>query len=421
MRTVSHILGTKVVDYSLKFGTSILISRTLGPSDSGVLTFAMLVVTWTVTFGNLGFFDANIYLLGSRRFSLSEATMTSFVLSLVSGLLYALLLLAIVGFRLVHWPTSSPWVFFALLMTIPFSILANNSTAILQGLSWFKLYNLLTVTGSFLYLLAVIAARYLAQDHLVGIVAATVGSNIFIAAVMVFCLGKAANWKLRFSGRYLKEGLLYGLRGHGGVLLMIIAMRCDQFALGAMLAPVYLGWYSVAAGLSSGLLMAADSVGMLLFPRVAAEPNTAAVLAARVCRCTLLVTLATAAALALCGKLLIGVLYGQRFLPATPPLYLLCGAIVFQSASRVLRNYFYGVGRPQLSLWSTGASSAALVALIFPLVKAYGMIGAALASLMAQAVGAAVDVLLATRVSATPLSHFIFPHKADLRLAAWKP
>jgi O-antigen/teichoic acid export membrane protein len=160
---------------------------------------------------------------------------------------------------------------------------------------------------------------------------------------------------------------------------------------------------------------------MLLFPRVAAEPHTAAVLAARACRCTLLVTLAAAATLALCGKLLIGVLYGQRFLPATKALYLLCGAVVFQSASRVLHNYFYGVGRPQLSLWSTGASGVAIVVLIFPLVKAYGMIGAALATLTAQAIGAAVDVLLATRVSAIPLSHFIFPHKADLRLAAWKP
>lgn len=211
------------------------------------------------------------------------------------------------------------------------------------------------------------------------------------------------------------------MRGQGRVLLTQIAVRFDQFALGAMLDPVYLGWYSVSAGLSSGLLMVPDSVGMLLFPRVAAEPHTAAVLAARACRCTLLVTLAAAAALALCGKLLIGVLYGQRFLPATKPLYLLCGAIVLQSASRVLRNYFYGLGRPQLSLWSTGASGAAIVALIFPLVKAYGMIGAALASLAAQAVGAAVDVLLATRISAMPPSQFIFPQKADLRLAAWKP
>src|SRR5580704_14514601 len=151
MRTVSHVFGTKVVDYLLKFVTSILITRTLGPSDNGVLAFATLVVVWVVTFGNLSFFDANIYLLGSRRFSLSEATMTSFVLSLVSGLLYALLLFAIVGFRWVHWPTSSVWVFFALLMTIPLNILANNSTGILQGLSWFKLYNLLTVTGSLFY------------------------------------------------------------------------------------------------------------------------------------------------------------------------------------------------------------------------------------------------------------------------------
>src|ERR1017187_996261 len=102
MRTVSHVFGTKVVDYLLKFITSVLITRALGPSDKGILTFAILVVSWTVTFGNLSFFDANIYLLGSRRFSLSEAAMTSFVLSLVSGLLYALLLFAIVGFRLVQ-------------------------------------------------------------------------------------------------------------------------------------------------------------------------------------------------------------------------------------------------------------------------------------------------------------------------------
>ena len=184
MRTVSHVFGTKVVDYLLKFITSILITRMLGPSDKGIWTFAMLVVTWTVTFGNLSFFDANIYLLGSRRFSVSEAAMTSFVLSLASGLLYALLLFVVVRFRLVHWPMDNPRVFFALLMTIPFNILANNSTSILQGLSWFKLYNFLTVTGSFVYLAAVVAAKYLAENRLAGIIAATVGSNIFIAALL---------------------------------------------------------------------------------------------------------------------------------------------------------------------------------------------------------------------------------------------
>jgi O-antigen/teichoic acid export membrane protein len=421
MRTVSHIFGTKVLDYSLKFATSILITRTLGPSDNGVLAFAMLVVTWTVTFGNLSFFDANIYLLGGRKFSLSEAAMTSFVLSLVSGLLYALALFVIVGFRWVRWPVGDTGVFLALLMTIPFNILGNNSSSILQGLSWFKLYNLVTVMGSLFYLLAVIAARYLAQDHLAGIVTATIAGNIFIAAVMVFSLGKAANWKLHFSVRYLKEGLLYGLRGHGRVLLMQIASSWDQFVLGAVLAPVYLGWYSVAAGLSAGLLMVPESVGMLLFPRVAAEPGAAAMLAARACRCTLLVTFAMAAALALCGKLVIGILYGRPFLPATTPLYLLCGAVVFQSTSRVLRNYFYGVGRPQLSLWSTGAAGVVIVVLMFPFVKAYGMIGAAVTSVVAQAIGATVDVLLAKRASATPASQFIFPQRSDLRLAVWKP
>ncbi|MGA2221947.1 MAG: hypothetical protein ABSH21_09250, partial [Verrucomicrobiia bacterium] len=99
MRLVTQVFTTKVADYILKFAISVLIARALGPSDKGILAFALLVITWIVTFGNLSFFDANIYLLGSRRYSLSEAEMTSFVLSSVSGLLYALLLFVIVAFR----------------------------------------------------------------------------------------------------------------------------------------------------------------------------------------------------------------------------------------------------------------------------------------------------------------------------------
>ena len=421
MRAVTQVFGAKVVDYALKFAVSVLIARYLGPADKGVLSFATLVVTWIVTIGNLGFFDANIYLLGSRRYSLSEAAMTSFALSLVSGLLYALLLFVIVGFRFVRWPVGRPEVLFILLTAIPLNILVNNSFSILQGISWFKLYNVLTVAGSLVYLLTVLAARHLAQDHLVGIVVATVGSNIFAAATLAICLGKAANWKLRFSSRYLKEGLLYGIRGHLRMLLVLFTQMFDQFVVGALLAPTYLGWYSVAVGLSAGLLMLPDSVSLVLFPRVAANQTSGAALTARACRCTVLVMVAGAVGGFVLGRPGIALLYGKQFLPSAIPFYIMLVAIIFQAASRILRNYFYGVGRPQLTLWSSGAAALVTATAIFPLVRSFGMVGAAASALLAHGVGAVVDLIVAVRLSAAPARQFVLPQRTDFQIAAWKP
>jgi O-antigen/teichoic acid export membrane protein len=269
-------------------------------------------------------------------------------------------------------------------------------------------------------LVGVLVVMWAASQRLLGIAWVTVASNFLGALVLSVYLARRAGWKFPFSKTFLRESFLYGLRGHARVLLMQITVRFDQFALGALLEPKYLGWYSVSVGLAEGLQMLPDSVGMILFPRVASEPGAAGALAARACRCTLLVTLAAAAALALCGKPFVWLLYSKQFLPAVTPLQVLCAAIVFQTASRVLRNYLYGIGRPQLSLWSTGAAAIATVALIFPLVKAYGMVGAALTSLLAQALGAAVDVYLAKRLSGLPAAQFIFPQRSDLRLAARK-
>jgi O-antigen/teichoic acid export membrane protein len=210
------------------------------------------------------------------------------------------------------------------------------------------------------------------------------------------------------------------LRGHLRVLLMQITLRFDQFVLGALLEPKYLGWYSVAVGLSEGLQTLPDSVGVVLFPRVARDPDAAAELSARACRCTLLAMLMAALAVGAAATVIIPLLYGRQFLSSVKPLYLLLPAVVFQAASRVLRNYLYGIGRPHFALWGTGVAAVTTLAFIFPLVRNYGMVGAALTSLLAHAGGAVTDIVLSARLSRGSVLSFIVPRKEDLELANWR-
>jgi O-antigen/teichoic acid export membrane protein len=120
------------------------------------------------------------------------------------------------------------------------------------------------------------------------------------------------------------------------------------------------------------------------------------------------------------GRPGIALLYGKQFLPAATPFYILLIAIIFQAASRVLRNYFYGMGRPQLTLWSSGAAALVTATAIFPLVRSF-VVGAAAGALLAHGVGAVVDLVVAVRLSAAPKRQFVLPQKANFQIAAWKP
>jgi hypothetical protein len=72
-------------------------------------------------------------------------------------------------------------------------------------------------------------------------------------------------------------------------------------------------------------------------------------------------------------------------------------------------------------LWSSGAAALVTATAVFPLVKSFGMVGAAASALLAHGVGAVVDLIVAVRLSAAPMRQFVLPQKADFQIAAWKP
>jgi O-antigen/teichoic acid export membrane protein len=417
MKQVARVFAAKAVDYALKFVVSVIIARYLGPSDKGVLTFAMLVVTWTATFGNFSLTDATVYLLGKRAFSTAQALTSLLGFSILAGGLYVLALFGLIAAAVVRWPVGEPALFFLLLSLVPLNLLLNNFTGILQGLSLFKAYNFFAVFRSAAFLLAILIAVGLAPNALEGVALAMIGAAAFAAAVMLFYIARVANWRFQLSLQFLKNALHYGLRNHISVILATIAMRFDQFVLGAMLTPVHLGWYSTAVTISEVPHLLSDAVGTVLFPRVAGDPKGAGSFTARACRITAAVMLLGAAALVALAVPLV-LIFGEPFLPSVKPLYILAPGIVFLSISKVLTKYLCGIGRPQLCIWSTAAAAAVTLIMIVPMVKRYGMLGAAATSTTAYALGAAVDLFLTMRLSTLSATAFLFPKKTDFQLTA---
>ncbi len=421
MRVVTQVLATTVIDFFVKFAAAVLMARYLGPTDKGVLAFAQLIIAWVVTLGNLSIYEANIFLLGSKRFSVAEVSSTTLMVSMISGLLYALVLFGLVWFHVVSWAVGQPIVLYLLVWTIPFALLTNNLIAILQGMSLFREYNVLVLVRSSSLFVSVLFVIRWCPDRLMGFVYANVITTVAVAMVLAVYLARLAEWKFRISFQFVKEAVQYGVRGYLRVVLTQVSLVFDKFVLGTAMDPAYLGWYSVAVGLSGGLVMFPDAAGLVLFPRVAGNQASGAALAASTCRRTLMIMVAGALAGIVLGRPVIRLLYGEPFLPSVLPFYVLMVAAIFQALSRVLRFYLLGMGRPQLTLWSTGAAALATAVFIYPLVRHFGMMGAAFVSLLAQMIGAGVDLMLAARLSTFKMRRFIVPEESDVRLATWKP
>jgi O-antigen/teichoic acid export membrane protein len=416
MKPVSRIFVTKLLDFALRFGAAVLIARYLGPKDKGVLTFASLVVAWVVTFGNFSLADATVYMAGRGDFAPGQAAAGTFLFSLLAGTSYGLVIFLLVNFGLVHWPVGDLRMFNILLLLIPLQLLLNNFTAIIQGLSLFKAYSVFMLLSSGLFFIAVLVATRTAGNRLVGVVEAMVITAAFNTVALLVYLARTIAGRPQFSLRFLKEGLHYGIRAHISVVLETINRRLDQLVLGALVDPIELGWYSIAVSISELPQLLPDSIGTVLFPRVASDQASAAAVTARACRITVLAMLATTVAIAVCGKPMIGLVYGAAFLPAFKALLWLCPGIVFLSISKILTKYLCGMGKPQTVVWTTLASALVTLGLIFPLVKRYGMLGAAITSSISYTVGALFNLIFSARLSETRLASFLVPRRLDLQL-----
>src|SRR2546427_9169044 len=141
MKAVHSVFAAKVADFVVRFTTSVLLARWLGPADRGVLTFASLTVMWTVTFGNFTLTEAAVYLLNSGAATAPTAAATLALFSAVAGTLYAVALAAVVHFGVVHWPVGEVGLFYLLLALVPVGLMANNLMAILQALRRYNAYN----------------------------------------------------------------------------------------------------------------------------------------------------------------------------------------------------------------------------------------------------------------------------------------
>ena len=289
-------------------------------------------------------------------------------------------------------------------------------TRVALGDSWFSLNNRVMMatallTGGMLLTLVVILKMGV-QGAVIGIVV----NNFLLASGIIIASVRHYHPRFAINSTYLRQAWWYGLKAWVSDLAVTTNLRMDQWILGMVAAPNVLGIYTPAVVISELLWMMPDSLGFVLFNKIAAasDPEEQAELVERLNRIIFWAMSAASAALALAGPWVIVLLYGRQYSDSALPLAILMVGTVALSVSKVLTKYFAGTGSPHHSATTVAAGALSGLVLYPPLIRLYGAAGAAMAHSACYTMTAITAVYIYRRMIAPRRPQLFRPRLADL-------
>lgn len=411
-----HTLRTHVVVMGLAFVTSLLLARTLGPGERGVLALGQQLFSLSVLLGGLGW-DAGLRFAVARSARPREEVLGRAVplagLALL-GVPAAYALGYLLG-RETFLAALRPEVALGFACLLPLNVINATLTAILYGDGHLLPLNRTQTVGTALRLGGILALLAVGRLDVPAVIAVTG----VVETVTLVLLGRALRRNLalppwpgtvRGAGRTLRSGLEIMLVQ----LVQWLNLRLDIFFVSALLDVAAVGTYAVAVSLAELVSRTGDALARPLFPRVARGTVSAADTAAAA-RSTLLLMTALAMALLVPARVAVAVV-GPGYEGLLGALVLLLPGTVLLATGNVLTAHLTGSGRARIPLVINVVAVGVNVMLDLWWIPRMGVLGAALASTASYGVAAAGAAVALSRVEGIPLRRVVLPGRGDIAL-----
>lgn len=384
-KNAGWIIAGKVYHLLLSFFIGLLTARYLGPDNYGLVNYAALYTSFFTSLCTLGINSIIVKNFVDHPDEEGEALGTALLLRAVSSALSAVMIIAFVGIIDSGEPLTitvvalcSLSLLFQIFDTINYwfqSRLNSKYSAIATAVSY-------TVVSIYKVLLFVF-------DKNVKWFAVATAIDYAVAAVVLLiiykkCRGPHFSFSIRKSKELLSKSRSFILSG-----LMVSIYNCtDRFMLKHMLSDSAVGYYSVASSVCAmwvfllsaiidsftPTIMQAHKIDLKLYDRTNKQ------LYAIVFYVSVIVSVIITAG----AKIIIGLLYGEAYLPAVEPLRIITWYTAF-SYLGVARNAWMVCEDKQKYLSPIYIGAALTnVALNWLFVPRWGASGAALASLITQ-------------------------------------
>ncbi|MGZ3526706.1 MAG: hypothetical protein ACXVAO_03320 [Vulcanimicrobiaceae bacterium] len=388
----------------------ILTARLLGPTGKGLYAFP-IVYSGLLAAGFSGLTNATSYYLlnraPGRNILLPLATVTTLFVAT-----------AALGVAIIGWLGAQHWAILPAIIALP--AIAVNAIAAGYAVGVKRVRYSSTITASTTFLTFVLMAAglfFVARSASVAIVAWLCGlyavalvCGIYVTAHALVSKGDDRLNVLEFA-RFASKVCAVSF-------MSLLNYRADLYIVALMLNPAALGMYTVAIAAAESLLVPTQVAALVTSPHIGSlDRGPAAYLTARCVRHNLFVAITVCGLLFILAPFVVGLLYGAPFLPMVPALRVLLVGVLILSLGAPMSNFFtLKLGKPEVALVLATFSAVCCVAVAVLLVPHFGLVGAALGSTFAYAIGNAAAMWYFMRVTHVRLHVLLVPTGSDFAL-----
>jgi O-antigen/teichoic acid export membrane protein len=404
LRKVGETFATRIGLLLIGLMISIAVTRILGPEGRGRYAVAAALSSLIIQFGNFGLHTSNTYSVARDPKLLGPLLGNALTLSCVVGAASALLAELILTF----WPSLVEIrgaLLTLTLLSVPLGLGQMLTHNLLVGLHELRAYNKLELAASIItaaligciILLRLVTVETVFLTGLAGTGISFLWSVLRLRALLTT--------PIRISPALFSQNLRYGMKAYLVCLFGFVLLRIDVFMVQYILGEAQTGYYSVATALADLLYLLPSVIGMVLFPKLSANPVRSERwrLTRRVTFTVVAFMITFSVLAALFSRLVIRLVLGEVFLPAAAPFVVLSVAMVFYGGNTPVSNYLASEGFPAIAIYVWVVAAIVNIGLNVVLIPAYGIQGAAAASLVGYGIVFFIQYVYAVR-TAKPVS-----------------
>ncbi|HMJ27025.1 MAG TPA: oligosaccharide flippase family protein [Pyrinomonadaceae bacterium] len=402
--------------------SSLLGARALGPAGRGDLLVIVLWPPVVAMLAGLGLPTAYRYWMAREpqrvSYLFSNAVVYTIAIGIVSMVLADLIVPHLVGQR-------SPQVIMLLRIyqvNIPAALFLDLMRGLLEGTRRFGWAGAARVL-----FFGVQAVGFAGLWSLGRLTISTAMVTMVVAQTSSMLLALIAVWRQlrprwQPSWTEFRNSMHYGVRDYPGGVADFTTLRLDQLVLAGMASNVAIGLYVVAVRMSEMTTLAADAIASALMPEVAASKteNRAELLWARSMRLAIYMHIVLLPPLWLGAPLILRVLFGESFVPATGAFRWLLLAAGIWSIGSIVISGLRGFGYPGLSTLARFSAAAVTTVGLVVLLPRMGITGAAIASLIGYTVMLCVALFAFIKKRRLGLWTCLRPRWRDLLVPNWR-
>jgi len=391
------LFGLRLSNRGLGFIRTIILARLLDPKDFGLLGIALLVASTLDAFSQTGLQSALVYKKSDVESYLDVAWSSLAIRGMILFLLLVVTAPSVADF---FNSDEAEWIIKVVAFNMLLTGFGNIGIVFFQKDLEFKKQFVYEFSATVVDLAVSISLAFILRN-VWALVWGGMAKN-FVRLILSYVLHPYRP-KLRFGIQKFKELFSYGIWIFGSTVLVFLITQGDDIFVGKFLGVTALGFYQMAFLISNlPATEIADVISRVTFPAYSKLQNDRVKLGSaflKVVHLTAYVSIPLAGGIFILSHEFVEIFLGAKWLPMVPAVRILALSGLIGSISATTRPVFQGTGNPRIDTKWQIFRLIALIAVIYPFSRRWGISGVSLAVLISTLTGAVGFNVMAIRIT----------------------